>query len=160
MRIIGIERMGVDDKSRPVQKWGNRPVEAVVGHNRCRFRSEFEWRWATWLQRLLEAGAINDWQYEPHRFEFRDEVLGAKVYTPDFLVVEGGERSWHECKGRLVGSDVTKYRRMAEYYPKERLVLVMMRVPRRGATARRLSRAGKYVAEIVDGGKELKRAGL
>jgi len=155
--LIGFGR----DKIIPRGKWGNKPITATVGNQTCRFRSEFEWRWAQWLQRLLEAGTLADWQYEPRRFAFPNELTGAKVYTPDFLIVEPSEgRIWHECKGRLVGSDVTKFRRMADYYPNDRIVLVMLRIPTRGEAARRVARCRKYVADVIDGGAILRKVGL
>ena len=162
MKIVTTGLMGFGpDKIVPCGKWGNRPITATVGDQTCRFRSEFEYRWAKWLQRLYYAGGMLSWQYEPRRFEFPDELTGAKVYTPDFLVVEpSGERTWHECKGRLVGSDVTKFRRMAKYYPAERLVLVMLRMPTRGEAARRLAHCRKYVTGVIDGGAILRKVGL
>jgi len=132
-------------------------VRVTVGSQCCFFRSQFECRWARWLEMLRAAGQIDSWEYEPRTFVFPGVTRGVVQYTPDFRIVENGVAIWHECKGRLTGRDNTKFRRMAQHYPDVRIVLVMQRVPRRENGTLRIAR--KYVA-VIDGGVVLRRAGL
>jgi len=139
-----------------------------VGGKRHWFRSGFEVRWAQYLELLKGLGEIYDWFYETEKFEFKAIRSGTVFYTPDFKVYYYNiepPHYWHECKGHLTQKDVTKFRRMAKYYPEERIILVMQNIPQKptrknAEKLRRLDNARKYVERIMDGGEILKQAGL
>jgi len=125
------------------------------------FRSRFEYLWACYLQFLLEAGEIVGWEYEPERFGFEGIRSGTVYYIPDFRVFyPNDEHLWHETKGALQQKDVTKFRRMAKYFPKERIVLVMQRIPKKGKQLILLEKAMKYVERVIDGTAQLKTVGI
>lgn len=148
--------------------YGSQKGWATIGGQTCYFRSKFERRWAEWLELLKQAdnGTV-DWQYEPKKFEFEKIRSGTVFYTPDFRVIykELKEIYWHECKGHLTQKDITKFRRMAKYYPNEKIVLVMQNIPLKTTRKnvekmRRLDNARKYVYRVIDGGQILKKIGL
>ena len=138
----------------------------IVGGQRCFFRCGFEVRWAKYLELLKQAGEITYWEYETKKFEFEGIRSGTVFYIPDFFIqYSNGEMLWHETKGHLKQKDVTKFRRMAKYYPDEKIVLVMQYIPKKHTKKntekfRRLDNARKYVEKIIDGSKELKQMGL
>ena len=141
-----------------------------VGEQQYYFRSGFEYRWAQYLEWLKGLGEIVGWTYEPRVFWFEKIRRGKNNYKPDFLVLyaeEGDERThrWHECKGYLQQADITKLRRMAKYYPDEKIILVMQRIPKTRTRKntelfRRLENAEKYVERIMDAEEILKEVGL
>ena len=129
----------------------------TVGGKTYRFRSGFEIRWAKYLEMIKSIDAIADWEYEPQRFEFKAIRSGTVFYTPDFKVIEKDDYWWEECKGYLTQKDITKFRRMAKYYPDEKIVLVMQRFPKK---QRLIDNARKYCHRIINGGEILKKLGL
>ncbi len=139
--------------ARIIQDWHNKTYNVIVDDQHCHFRSKFEYRWALYLQQLLELGEIHSWEYEPHRFWFEAIKQGVRGYTPDFKVEVGdGIFIWHETKVHLVAKDITKYHRMQIYYPDEKLILVMDR--RKGRRAKKkqvnkLEAAAKYTHRII-----------
>ena len=138
----------------------------IVGGQKYYFKSGFEARWAKYLETLKGMGIVKEWFYEPHKFEFEKIRSGTVFYTPDFFVqYPNGEMLWHETKGHLTQKDVTKFRRMAKYYPDEKIVLVMQNIPAKHTRKntekfRRLGNARKYVERIIFGSKVLKQIGL
>ena len=140
----------------------------VIGGQRYFFKSGFEVRWAKYLEFLKQAGEITYWEYETKKFEFEGIRSGTVFYTPDFFVqYPNGEMLWHETKGHLTQKDVTKFRRMAKYYPDEKILLIMQRIPplnSRSRNAKRtkilLDKAGRYVERILNGEKILKKCGV
>ena len=139
-----------------------------VGGKTIWFRSGFEVRWARYLEFLKQASEFYLWQYEPKKFEFEGIRSGTVFYTPDFLVhYENNKVYWHECKGYLQQKDLTKWRRMKKYYPCEKIILVMQRIPsynNRSKSAKRtkilLEKASRCVERVIDGSEILKKVGL
>ena len=87
-------------------------------------RSCWEANWARYLNWLIQLGEIKGWKYEPDTFEFPVK-RGSKFYTPDFKVTNNdGSIEYHEVKGWMDSISATKLKRMAKYYPQEKLVLV------------------------------------
>ncbi len=137
-----------------------------VGGKTYWFRSGLEVRWAQYLELLKGLSEILYWEYETKKFEFKGIRSGTVFYTPDFFIqYPSGEMLWHEVKGHLQQKDVTKFRRMAKYYPNEKLILVMQNIPKKSTRKnaeklRRLSNAAKYVERIMEAEKILKQVGL
>jgi hypothetical protein len=136
---------------------------AVVGGKKCYFRSDFERKWAEYLEFLKKCGEVIYWEYEPKKFEFEGIRSGTVFYLPDFYVIYKDDGPiWHETKGHLEQKNVTQFRRMAKYYPDERIVLVMQNIPKRPTKKnfkkrRRLKNAKKYVERVIDGTQILKQ---
>jgi hypothetical protein len=139
--------------ARVVKVMCNNRVDAVVGGKLCHFRSELEYRYANYLELLKTNRHIRDWQYEPKQFQFRREVTGAKVYTPDFRVVTNtGKYEYHEIKGNLTGEDITKLRRFAKQNPGTDIDLILQRIPGQRAKQKyvnRIEAARKYCRRVV-----------
>jgi len=140
-----------------------------VGDESYYFRSGGEYHWALYLLLLKDLGEIVDFSYEPRTFWFEKIRRGTNSYKPDFLVLyeEDGERThrWQEYKGYLKQKNVTQFRRMAKYYPDEKIILVMERIPetrtrKNTELFRRLENAEKYIERIMDAEKILKEVGL
>ena len=139
--------------------WNNRPGWDVIGGKRIYFRSKLERRWAALLETWRQGGAIFDWEYEPHRFEFEGIKRGTNSYLPDFKVTLcHGVYEWHECKGHIVQKDVTKFRRMAKYHPNQRMVLVMQNVTKKNSF--KVKQATERGARLIEAEKELRKLGL
>lgn len=124
----------------------------TIGSKRYFYRSGFEIRWAVYLQFLKEAGAIQEWHYEPDTFFFDKIKSGVRQYKPDFRIIEGGETIYHECKsGYMAQKAVTKLRRMSIYYPDEKIVLVVDKVPKKyNKFKANIDKARKYVIRILE----------
>ena len=106
--------------------WNNERQTVEINGRTYHFKSKLERRWAEYLEFLKLADEINGWEYEPKKFLFEAIQSGTRVYTPDFKVYYPyGRHEWHETKGWLVQKDVTKFRRMAKYYPNEKIILVL-----------------------------------
>jgi len=89
------------------------------------FRSAWEANYARYLEDRLASGALLAWDYEPKTFVFDQVGIGARSYTPDFLVTfADGSREWHEVKGWMDDASRTRLARMAEFYPKEIVVII------------------------------------
>ena len=151
-------RMGFEKDKRIVKVMGNRASTETVGGKTCHFRSQFEYKWAQYLQFLKEQGQIRDWKYESKTFYFSGEKTAPVQYTPDFLVTENdGGYVWQECKGYHDGPTNTKFRRLARHCPDAVMELVLMRIPRRGKGAGRRRIAAKYVRRIIDASEIFKQ---
>ena len=149
-----IEFMGFADNGPIVKIMRNRPSTEIIGGKICHFRSQLEYKWAQYLQVLKDHGAIVDWEFEPHAFDFQGKGYkkGPFTYLPDFLIFDGVGHYWQECKGYHDGDTNSKLRRMAECEPKEVFELVLQRIPKKGkhkgAGRRRI--AAKYTRRIID----------
>lgn len=89
------------------------------------FRSRWEANYARYLNWLIDQKQIASWQFEPDTFEFEPIKRGNRFYTPDFKVFDlDGSHSYHEIKGYMDSDSATKLRRMAKYFPQEKLVLI------------------------------------
>jgi hypothetical protein len=91
---------------------------AEIGGKRCFFRSRWEYRYALYLELMKTHGHILEWQHEPKTFYFEGIKRGTTNYKPDFMVTfPTGNEEWFEVKGYESSKDLTKYKRMAKYYP-------------------------------------------
>lgn len=89
------------------------------------FRSSWEANYARYLNWLIEHGEIKSWEFECRVFTFPGITRGTISYTPDFKVYENdGSYSWHEVKGWMDAKSKTRLKRMAKYYPDEKIVLI------------------------------------
>jgi len=112
------------------------------------FKSKCEYRWACYLNLLCGRGSDDcDWSYEPKTFEFGERWRKRRIYTPDFLYIEEGQKIYHEVKTSLRQVDVTRFRCMATDYPDEKIVLVIFgpEKTRNFEQNRRRSNARKYL---------------
>lgn len=89
------------------------------------FRSSWEANYARYLNWLMAHGEITGWEFEPKTFEFKAIKRGNRFYTPDFLVrFPDGSHEWHEVKGWMDAASKTRLKRMARYFPEEKVVVV------------------------------------
>lgn len=89
------------------------------------FRSAWEANYARYLNWQIEQGLILSWQFEPHTFVFHGVVRGQLTYTPDFKVINtDGSHEWHEVKGWMDAKSKAKLKRMAKFYPNEKVILI------------------------------------
>jgi hypothetical protein len=96
-----------------------------IGGKRNFYRSAWEANYACYLQWLKERGEIKEWEHEPKTFWFDAIKRGVRSYKPDFQVWENnGSYAWHEVKGWMDSRSKTTLRRMAKYYPEEKLILI------------------------------------
>lgn len=96
-----------------------------IGDKRHYMKSMWERNIARYLEWLKAKGAITGWEYEPQLFIFEKIRYGTRAYRPDFRVTEpNGSHHWIEVKGFMDSKSVTKLKRMAKYFPNERLVLI------------------------------------
>ena len=161
------QKMGYNEPALVTEYVGVKKGWAVVGGQRCYFKSGLEHRWAIYLEFLkhTDPPEIVSWAYEPHKFEFKVRS-GTVFYVPDFLVVYPGEIClWHEVKGHFKQKDVTKFHRMHIYYPSERILLVLQNIPETSTRKNRtkilrIQKAKKYIERVMDAEKTLKQAGL
>lgn len=97
----------------------------MVGGHVLYLRSGWEYIYAQYLEFLKTNGAIKDWEYEPHTFYFEGVRRGNVSYKPDFKVTElDGNHWWAEVKGYLDPPAKTKLKRMAKYFPDEKVCLI------------------------------------
>lgn len=89
------------------------------------FRSTWEANYARYLDWLREQGEIASWSYEPQAFVFHGVTRAPVTYTPDFEVVErDGSVAYHEVKGWMDSKSRGKLRRMRQFYPEVRIVVI------------------------------------
>ena len=149
-----VEMIGFETNKRVVKVMRNRPSTETVGGKTCHFRSQFEYKWAQYLQFLKESREIQEWEYEPETFYFPNEKTAPVQYTPDFKIIELDVFKecviWQECKGYHDGPTNSKLRRMAKHHPNEVMELVLQRIPKKGKAANRRRIAAKYTRRIID----------
>jgi hypothetical protein len=96
-----------------------------IGDRKIFFRSNWEYKFALWLQMLKDTKAIKDWKHEPLTFWFHDIKRGTRSYLPDFLVTNLDETHyWVEVKGYMDAKSRTKIKRFRKYYPNEQLIVI------------------------------------
>lgn len=90
------------------------------------FRSKWEANIARWLNHLIVAERVREWQYEPQEFVFSSIKRGTgKFYKPDFKIVyDDGEVVFWEVKGYMDAASKTKLRRMKKFYPEVKVEIV------------------------------------
>ncbi len=90
-----------------------------------RFRSAWEANYARVLKAMVARGEIVGWEYECKLFVFERIKRGMRAYLPDFKVTyPDGHHEWHEVKGWMDPGSVERLKRMAEFFPQERVVVV------------------------------------
>lgn len=88
-------------------------------------RSSTEHNYALVLNWRKARKEIVDWEYELKEFEFHKIKRGTRTYLPDFKVIyPDGHYEWHEVKGWLDPKSKTQLKRMAKYYPEEKIILI------------------------------------
>lgn len=88
-------------------------------------RSGWEANYARYLNFLKEKSSIRDWEYEPDTFWFENIKRGTRSYTPDFKVwLDDTRYEYHEVKGYMDQKSKTKLKRMAKYYPDEKIIII------------------------------------
>jgi len=98
---------------------------AEIGGKRNFYRSKWEYRYALYLEFMKKHKHIVDWEHEPKTFYFEGIKRGTTNYKPDFRVVfPSGNHEWVEVKGYMDSKSVTKIKRMAKYFPEEKLRVV------------------------------------
>lgn len=152
------EMMGYEKSRRFTVDWHNKLERVVIGGKEYFYKSQQEKKWANYLQLLKDLGEITDWFYEPAgnfpaggTFWFLNIKRGVRSYKPDFKITLSSrpDAIWHEVKVHLVGKDITKFRRMAKYYPNEKLILVLNRPPKKQGQRNLLRQAEKYVYRVM-----------
>lgn len=89
------------------------------------FRSSWEANYARYLNWMLSRKKILSWDYECHVFEFEGITRGTMDYRPDFRVsLLAGGHEWHEVKGWMDPKSATRLKRMAKFWPAERVILI------------------------------------
>lgn len=89
------------------------------------FRSSWEANYARYLNWLIAQGEIEKWEFECQTFVFHGITRGVISYTPDFKVYsKDGSYEWHEVKGWMDAKSKAKLKRMAKFYPAEKVVLI------------------------------------
>ncbi len=118
---VGIPPTNLNDKNktRSLQGW----IE--IDGRKIYMRSIWERNYARYLQWLKEKKEIIEWEYEPKIFIFNTIQFGNRSYKPDFKVTENnGSYRWHEVKGWMDKPSQTKLKRMAKYYPDEKIIII------------------------------------
>lgn len=131
-------------------------------------RSAWEANYARYLTWLQLRGEISTWNYEPQTFWFDKIRRGTRSYMPDFKVIANdGTYEWHEVKGWMDQKSKTRLKRMAKYYPLEKIVLIgqpwFRQAERSGLagvvpnweymrTPRLVQRAGEWIPQRRTGG--------
>lgn len=145
-------------------EWRNKPEVATIGGKTYKFKSQIERKYALYLQMLKDVGAIDDWEYEPKQFIFKERYRKKSVYTPDFLVKETHyghhEESYHEVKTSVRQTDVRRFRLMAADYPKVRMVLVLPSGTKKVKEIINRDNAKKYVERIMYCDPEFRKFGI
>lgn len=135
------------------QDWHNKPQHVIMAGKEYRFKSLQEYKWAQYLEMMRQIGAIDTWEYEPRRFEFKERHRTRNVYTPDFRVVESNygitEICWHEVKVALTQKAVYKFKMMAADFPEETMVLVLNCGTKKARQVILKDNARKYINRIL-----------
>ena len=149
--------MGFEKSKTLHRNYNNQPVDAVVGGQVCHFRAKGEYNLAIYFEFLKEQGLILDWVYEAGEnqmmscqmyFPLPPRTKGVSSWLIDFAVeMPNGEIVYWEYKGFLEGRDVTKFRRFAQYFPDDKVILVMSGKAKKDANRLRMVR--KYAYRIL-----------
>lgn len=128
-RSVGRSMLFIDqstDKKPKIQNnHGSVKVWHEVGEKKYFFRSTYEINYALILQFKKKNRLILDWFYEEKEFWFTGIKRGVCSYKTDFKVINvDGSHEWHEVKGYMDKKSATKLKRMAKYYPNEKVILI------------------------------------
>lgn len=89
------------------------------------FRSDWEYKFAIYLQRLKCKKLIKEWHHEPETFWYNEIKRGVRSYKPDFKVICNDDTHyWVEIKGYMDSKSITKIKRFKKYYPHEKLMVL------------------------------------
>jgi hypothetical protein len=81
-------------------------------------KSNWEKRYALYLDFMKKHKHVTDWEYEPDTFWFDGIKRGTNNYKPDFKVLfPSGNHEYFEVKGFMDSKSKTKIKRMAKYHP-------------------------------------------
>lgn len=96
-----------------------------IGGKRKYFRSKWEANYARYLEFLKQHNEIKEWRHESKTFWFEKIKRGCRSYLPDFEVTLNNDKiEWHEVKGWYDARSKTVLKRMAKYYPNEKVVVI------------------------------------
>jgi len=133
--------------------WHNIVEEVTIGGKTYTYKSKIERKWATYLEMLKQLGAIEDWDYEPYQFVFKERFRRRRVYIPDFRVIEKThglrQRIYHEVKTYLRQPDILKFKYMQADYPSETMVLILPCGTKSVKKIIMRDKAKKYIQRIV-----------
>lgn len=108
-------------------------VQRPVGVRGIKFRSKAEANYAAYLDWLIDVGQVSQWHYESKVFWFTPDAVakggvrrGVTSYKPDFAVWPAlrDDCEWHEVKGYMDARSRVALKRMAKYYPSEKIVVI------------------------------------
>jgi len=119
IKTLLLIRSGSNASRRASQGW------RIYGDRKIFMRSKWEANYGRYLQWQKEHGKIKDWEHEPYIFRFEGLTKGCTTYKPDFKVIElDGSHYWVEVKGYYDQKSITKLKRLALYYPQEKIKTV------------------------------------
>ncbi len=96
-----------------------------IGNQRCYFRSEWERKFACYLEWQRVNTHVKFWKHEPKTFWFLKIKRGVRSYKPDFKAAYlDGSVVWFEVKGWMDSRSATKLKRMKKYYPKVKIRVI------------------------------------
>jgi hypothetical protein len=89
-----------------------------IDGKRMYLKSNWEKRYALYLDFMKKHKHVTDWEYEPDTFWFDGIKRGTNNYKPDFKVLfPSGNYEYFEVKGFMDSKSKTKIKRMAKYHP-------------------------------------------
>jgi len=92
---------------------------------RCYFRSQWEVKYAKYLDFLKKQGKIKEWTYEEDEFWFEKIKRGVRSYKPDFKIYNNDDSfEYVEVKGFWDAKSLTKIKRMGIYHPEIKISAV------------------------------------
>jgi hypothetical protein len=95
----------------------------TIGGKRNYFRSEWEVKYAYYLEYLKNNNKINDWEYESKVFFFKNSKV--IMYRPDFTVYDLNNKiTYHEVKGWFDERSIEIFKLIKEQYPKINLIVI------------------------------------
>lgn len=116
--------MELSTSSAPIQRVTHKGWYEIDG-KRMYLKSNWEKRYALYLDFMKRHNHISDWWYEPETFWFNGIKRGTNNYKPDFKVLfPSGNFEFFEVKGYYDAKSLTKIKRMAKYHPNIKLNLV------------------------------------
>lgn len=96
-----------------------------IDGKRMYLKSNWEKRYALYLDFMKKHKHIVDWEYEPDTFWFDGIKRGTNNYKPDFKVLfPSGNYEYFEVKGFMDKKSLTKIKRMAKYHPNIKLRVI------------------------------------
>lgn len=102
----------------------NSPDPYVDWIHYLRHHKEAPEPYKSWLEwRIHTSSPLRKFEYEPGAFEYTEEIIRQRKYTPDIVSTNG--KVWFELKGRFrTKEEADKYLAIAKNYPFVHLVFV------------------------------------